>query len=57
MLSRAEGSHSGAWQGTVELGIEWKDVMAFRVHSDRVVIIEGPVGYKRTWWMPEANGG
>jgi hypothetical protein len=27
-------------------------VMAFGVHSDRVVIIEGPVGYKRTWWFP-----
>lgn len=40
-----------------ELGIEWKNVIAFGVHSDRVVIIEGPVGYKRTWWMPEANGG
>jgi len=36
-----------------ELGIEWKDVMAFGVHSDRVVVIEGPVGYKRTWWFPE----
>ncbi|HUW08481.1 MAG TPA: hypothetical protein VM537_02075 [Anaerolineae bacterium] len=35
-----------------ELGIEWKDVMAFGVHSERVVIIEGPVGYKRTWWLP-----
>jgi len=36
----------------VDLGIEWKNVMAFRVHSDRVVIIEGPVGFKRTWWFP-----
>jgi hypothetical protein len=27
-------------------------VMAFGVHSDRVVVIEGPVGYKRTWWIP-----
>jgi len=35
-----------------DLGIEWKNVMALGVHSDRVVIIEGPVGYKRTWWMP-----
>jgi hypothetical protein len=44
----------------VELGIEWEDVMAFGVHSDRVVIIEGPVGYKRTWWLPGGevgNGG
>jgi hypothetical protein len=30
-------------------------VMSFRVHNDRVVVIEGPVGYKRTWWFP-ANG-
>ena len=37
------------------LGIEWNDVMAFGVHSDRVVIIEGPVGFKRTWWFPEAR--
>ena len=34
-----------------DLGIEWKDVMAFRVHGDRVVIIEGPVGYKRTYML------
>ena len=33
-------------------GTEWKDVMAFGVHSDGVVVIEGPVGYKRTWWLP-----
>jgi len=37
------------------LGIEWKDVMAFGVHSDRIVIVEGPVGFKRTWWVPEAR--
>jgi len=42
-------------QALADLGIEWKDVMAFRVHSDRVVIIEGPVGFKRTWWFPEAR--
>jgi hypothetical protein len=39
----------------VELGIEWKNVMAFGVHSDRVAIIEGPVWHKRAWWMPEAR--
>jgi hypothetical protein len=39
----------------VELGIEWKDVMAFRVHSDRVVIIEGPVGYMRVYAFPGAG--
>ena len=38
-----------------DLGIEWEDVMAFGVHSDRVVIIEGPVGFKRTWWLPGAR--
>jgi hypothetical protein len=37
--------------------MEWKDVMAFRVHSERVVIIEGPVGFKRTWWMPAGSAG
>jgi hypothetical protein len=35
--------------------MEWKDVMAFGVHSDRVVIIEGPVGYKRTYMFPGAS--
>jgi hypothetical protein len=38
--------YSGGWR------MEWKDVMAFGVHSDRVVIIEGPVGSKRTWLFP-----
>jgi len=38
-----------------ELGIEWKDVMALGVHSDRVVIIEGPVGYKRVYALPGAG--
>ena len=38
-----------------ELGIEWKNVMAFGVHRDRVVVIEGPVGFKRTWWFPGAR--
>jgi hypothetical protein len=38
--------YSGGWR------MEWKDLMAFRVHSDRLVIIEGRVGYKRTWWLP-----
>jgi len=38
-----------------ELGIEWEDVMAFGVHSDRVVIIEGPVGYKRVYALPGAS--
>jgi hypothetical protein len=29
--------------------------MAFRAHSDRVVIIEAPVGYKRTYMFPGAE--
>ena len=38
-----------------ELGIEWKDVMAFGVHSDGIVVIEGPVGYKRVYAFPGAG--
>jgi hypothetical protein len=38
-----------------ELGIQWKDVMALGVHSDRVLIIEGPVGYKRVHALPGAG--
>jgi hypothetical protein len=39
----------------VDLGMEWEDVMSYRVHIDRIVVIEGPVGFKRTWWFPEAG--
>ena len=53
--ARDEGSDGEACgpveRALAELGIEWKDVMAFRVHGDRVVIIEGPVGYKRTYML------
>ncbi len=35
----------------VDLGIEPENVMAHRVYPDRVVIIEGPVGFKRVWMM------
>jgi len=38
-----------------DLGIEWKNVMAFGVHGDRVVIVQGPVGYKRAWWFPASG--
>ncbi len=31
------------------LGVEDHDIMAWKVYPDRVVIIEGPVGYKRIW--------
>jgi hypothetical protein len=49
--ARPEAATGPVEQALVDLGIEWKDVMAFRVHSDRVVIVEGPVGFKRTWWL------
>ena len=39
----------------VHLGIEWDDVMSYQVHDDRIVIVEGPVGFKRTWWMPASG--
>jgi hypothetical protein len=32
-----------------------KNVMAFGVHSDRVLITEGPVGYKRVHALPGAG--
>ena len=50
-----EAEGSPVERALVDLGIEWKDVMAFRVHGDLVVIIEGPVGFKRTWRMPEGR--
>jgi hypothetical protein len=53
--ARAEGLTGRVERALAELGIEWKNVMAFGVHSDRVVIIEGPVGYERTWWSPEGR--
>jgi len=40
----------------VDLGIDWEDLMSYQVHSDRVVIVEGPVGFKRTWWLPPSGG-
>ena len=30
-------------------------VMALGVHDDRIVIVEGPVGFKRTWWFPASG--
>ena len=39
----------------VDLGIDWQDVMSYQVHDDRIVIVEGPAGFKRTWWLPEAR--
>ena len=55
-----DGSPKGAGRKLIEralvdLGIDWEDVMSYQVHDDRIVIVEGPVGYKRTWWFPEAG--
>lgn len=36
-----------------ELAIDPENVMSYRVEEDRVVIIEGPVGYKRTFMLPD----
>jgi hypothetical protein len=36
----------------VDLGIDRENVVAHRVYPDRVVVIEGPVGFKRVWMMP-----
>ena len=38
-----------------DLGIDWEDVMSHQVYDDRIVIVEGPVGYKRTWWFPASG--
>ena len=51
----ASADRSPVGRALADLGIEWKDVMAFGVHSDRIVVIEGPVGFKRTWWFPAAR--
>jgi hypothetical protein len=31
------------------LGVREEDVMSYKVYADKVVVIEGPVGYKRVW--------
>lgn len=59
-MGAAEDASPEALTGPVEralvgLGIEWKDVMGFRVHSDPAVIIDGSVGYKRTYMFPGAG--
>ena len=38
------------------LGIEPENVLSYAVHDDRVVIIEGPVGYKRVYEFPGGRG-
>ena len=52
---KPEAVSSPVERALADLGIEWKNVMAFGVHSDRVVIIEGPVGYKRVYAFPGAG--
>ena len=39
----------------MDLGIDWEDVMSYQVHDDRIVIVEGPVGYKRVYAFPGAG--
>jgi hypothetical protein len=39
----------------VDLAMEWEDVISYRVHSDRVVTMKGPVGYKRVCAFPGAG--
>jgi len=31
------------------LGIDAANILSFKVYDDKVVIIEGPTGFKRTW--------
>jgi len=38
------------------LCIEAGNVLSYAVHDDRVVVIEGPVGYKRVYKFPGARG-
>ncbi|GEM_PF-2158445 len=35
------------------LGVAPQDVLAFKIYDDRVVVIEGPGGKKRTWQKPK----
>ena len=35
--------------------VDWDEVMSYQVHDDRIVIVEGPVGFKRTWWLPASG--
>jgi hypothetical protein len=39
----------------VDLGIEWQCVMSHQVHDERIVIVEGPVGFKGKWWFPASG--
>jgi hypothetical protein len=35
-----------------DLGIDRDEVMSYRVYPDRVVVIQGPAGFKRVWRVP-----
>jgi hypothetical protein len=51
--SRGEGDEAAFRAAVKALGIEWHHVVAWKVYPDRVVIVEGPVGYKRFWQREE----
>jgi hypothetical protein len=52
---KAEGFSPGVLKRALaDLGIDAEDVMAHRVYPDRVVIIQGPAGFKRVW-RPESK--
>jgi hypothetical protein len=46
---QAEDSASLLARACRGLRIDAKDILSSQVYTDRVVIIEGPVGYKRVW--------
>jgi hypothetical protein len=39
------------------LRIDAKDVLSSKVYGDKVVLIEGPVGYKRVWHREQVEIG
>jgi hypothetical protein len=53
-VSKAD-SESLLARACVALGIENEDVLSSRVYADRVVIVEGPVGYKRIWGIEQGR--
>lgn len=51
-----EGRTGGLEEACQALGIAMEDVMSHRVYSDKVVLIEGPVGYKRVYGLQGCVG-
>lgn len=49
-LEASEAYADALFEACEGLGVHPYDVVSYRVYEDRVVIIEGPVGYKRVWW-------